>query len=208
MLRKLSLVDYILISIGLVSTGIGVRTMLEIPTVILSGWFLVIMYVSIALLLSLEFGALFCALTKFKINLLSATSIILTIACLGFYISEYRPTYTINIADNFTGEVKLFRSTLNNNKLSLNNYGVGYITDKTYRNGFRPIVIKNGRDITKECETIVKGNAVSAGINGSSYGPFSYVGFTIGGNTVDTIWTDLKKAIELKVIDTSIIMKK
>ena len=208
MLRKLSLVDYILILMGLVSAWLGVRTMLKIPTVILSGWFLVILFGGILLLLSFGLGALFSSLTKSKIHLLSSTSIIVTIVCLGFYISEYRQTYTINIADNFIGEVKLFRSTLNNNRLSLNKYGVGYITDKTYQKGFKPIVIKNGRDITKECKTIVQGNVASAGVDGSSFGPFSYVGFTVGDNTTDTLWTDLEKAIELKIIDTSIIIKK
>jgi hypothetical protein len=208
MLRKLSLVDYILILIGLVSASIGIRTMLEIPAVILPGWFLVILFGGILLLLSFGLGALLCSLTKSKIHILSATSIIVTIVCLGFYISEYRPTYTINVADNFIGEVKLFRSTLKNNRLSLNKYGVGYITDKTYRKGFRPVVIKNGRDITKECEGFVQGNVASAGFDGTSFGPFSYVGFTIGDNPADNIWTDLKNAIELKVIDTSIIMKK
>jgi hypothetical protein len=207
MLRKLSLVDYTLILIGLVSVWLGVRTMLETPTVILSGWFLVIMYGSILLLLSFGLGALINSLTKSKIHLLTAASIIVTIVCLAFYISEFRPTYKINVADNFIGEVKLFRSTLDNNRLSLNKYGVGYITDNAYRKGFRPVVYKNGKDITKECKTIVQGNVASAGVDGTSIGPFSYVGFTIGDNTADTIWTELKKAIEMKVIDTSIMKK-
>ncbi len=207
MLRKLSLVDYTLILTGLVSVWLGVRTMLEIPTVILPGWFVVIVYGSILLLMSFGLGALISSLTKLKIHLLSAASIIVTIVCLSFYIREYRPTCKIIVSDNFVGEVKLFHSTLDINRLILNKYGVGYINDNTYRKGFRPTVYKNGKDITKECKTIVQGSVASAGVDGTSVGPFSYVGFTIGENTADTIWTDLKKAIELKVFDTSIMKK-
>jgi len=207
MLRKLSLVDYTLILIGLISLVLGVRTMLEIPTVILSGWFLVIMYGSILLLIAFGLGALISSLTKYKIHLLSVASIIVTIVCLAFYISEFRPTYKIYVADNFTGEVKLFRSTLENNRLSLNNYGVGYITDKAYRQGFRPIVYQNGKDITKECKTIVQGNVAFAGVDGINFGPFSYVGFTIGDNSGDTLWTNLTKIIEMNILDTTIVKK-
>ena len=207
MLRKLSLVDYALILIGLISFLLGVRTMLEVSTVILSGWFLVIMYGSILLLIAFGLGALIRSLTKSKIHLLSGASLIVAIVCLAFYISKFRPTYKIYVADNFAGEVKLFRSTLDNNRLSLNNYGVGYITDKAYRQGFKPIVYQNGKDITKECETIVQGNLAFAGVDGKSFGPFSYVGFTIGDNSGDTLWNNLTKIIEMKIIDTTIMKK-
>ena len=207
MLRKLSLVDYALILIGLISFLLGVRTMLEVSTVILSGWFLVIMYGGILLLIAFGLGALIRSLTKSKIHLLSGASLIVAIICLAFYISEFRPTYKIYVADNFAGEVKLFRSTLDNNRLSLNNYGVGYITDKTYRQGFRPIVYQNDKDITKQCKTIVQGNLAFAGVDGKSFGPFSYVAFTIGDNSGDTLWNNLTKIIEMKIIDTTIMKK-
>jgi len=146
-------------------------------------------------------------LTKSKIHLLSGASLIVAIVCLAFYISKFRPTYKIYVADNFAGEVKLFRSTLDNNRLSLNNYGVGYITDKTYRQGFRPIVYQNDKDITKQCKTIVQGNLAFAGVDGKSFGPFSYVAFTIGDNSGDTLWNNLTKIIEMKIIDTTIMKK-
>ena len=57
---------------------------------------------------------------------------------------------------------------VSNNRLTLNKYGVGYITNNTYRKGFRPIVYKNGKDITKECKTIVQGSVASAGVDGTS----------------------------------------
>lgn len=205
MLRRLSFIDYILISVGLVSLYLGVRSMLEMPTLILSGWFLVIMYGGILLLVSFGLGRLISSLTKSKVHLLTAASLIVTIVCLAFYISEYRPTYKIHVPETFTGQVKLFHSTLEENNLTLNKYGVGYITDKAYRKGFKPVVYKNGKDITEQCENLGRGSVAYAGIDGTNIGPFSYVGFTVKENKVDTIWTDIKKAIEQKIIDTSII---
>ena len=207
MQQRLSFVDYTLISVGLVSLYLGVRTMLEIPTLILPGWFLVIMYGGILVLVSFGLGALISSLTKSKVHLLTATSLIVTIICLAFYIHEYRPTYKIYVPQTFTGEVKLFHSTLDDNNLSLNKYGVGYITDKAYRKGFKPVVYQNGKDITDECKNLGQGSVSFAGIDGTNLGPFSYVGFKIKDHEADTLWTDLKEVIERKMIDTSIIKK-
>lgn len=205
MIRKFSILDYCLILIGLISLGLGVQAMLKIPTLIFPAWFLVIMFGSILLLIAFGLGALIRSLTNSRVHLLAATSIIVSIVCLAFYVNEYRPAYTIYVADNFTGDIKLFRSKLDDNRLSLNKYGVGYITDKAYRKGFRPIVYRNGKDITKDCKTIVRGDLAFAGVDGTSFGPFSYVGFSLGDNINDTIWSDLNKVIEKKIIDTSII---
>src|SRR5690606_7072508 len=154
MLRKLSLIDYGLILIGLISLWLGVQTMLEIPTVILPSWFLVIMYGGILLLVAFGLGVVIASLTKSNVPLLTATSLIVTIVCSAFYISEYRPTYKIYVPDTFTGQVKLFHSMLQDNNLTLNKYGVGYITDKAYRKGFKPVVYKNGKDITEQCKNL------------------------------------------------------
>jgi hypothetical protein len=207
MRRRFSFIDYTLISVGLVSIYLGVRTMLEIPTLILPSWFLTIMFGAILLIVSFLFGALISSLSKLKVHLLTATSVVVTIVCLAFYINEYRPTCKIYVPDTFTGEVKLFHSTLANNNLSLNKYGVGYITDKAYRKGFKPVVYQNGKDITEECKNFGQGSVAFVGVDGTNLGPFSYVGFTIKNNTADTLWTDLKKVIEQKIIDTSIMKK-
>ena len=207
MRRRLSFVDYTLISVALVSLYLGVRTMLETPTVILPAWFLVIMYGGILLLVSFGLGALISSSTKSKVYFLTGTSFIVTTICLAFYLNEYRPTYKIYVPGSFTGEVKLFHSTLGDNKLSLNEYGVGYITTKAYREGFKPVVYQNGKNITEECRNHGQGSVAFAGVDGTNLGPFSYVGFTVKGNKTHTLWTDLKKAIELKIIDTSIIKK-
>jgi hypothetical protein len=119
-----------------------------------------------------------------------------------------RPTYKIIVPGNFHGQVKLFHSKLTDNQLVINQYGVGYITDETFQTGFKPRVYQNGRDITKECRDITFGNIMSAGIDGSTTGPFEYLGFTIPGKTVDSVWTkNMAELIGLGIIDTSKILK-
>lgn len=192
---------------GLASFILGIKTMLEVQTLILPAWTLVLMYGGVLMAVSFGLGALVSLLTRSKLHTLTASSLIISIACISFYISQFKPNYEIYVADNFQGEVKLFRSTLKRNMLNLSEYGVGYITDKEYRNGFRPTVYKNGKDITNECKNIIQGSLGFSGVDGQSLGPFSYIGFTIGDDKADTIWNTLTDVIERKIVDTSIILR-
>ena len=181
--------------------------MLQVQTLILPAWTLVLMYGGVLLAVSFGLGALASLLTRSKLKTLTASSLIISIACISFYISQFKPNYEIYVADNFQGEVKLFRSTLKRNRLKLSEYGVGYITDNEYRNGFRPTVYKNGKNITNQCKNVTLSSLGFSGVDGRSIGPFSYIGFTIGDNKPDTIWNSLTNVIECKIIDTSIILK-
>jgi hypothetical protein len=207
MQRKLHLIDYIIIFMGLASFLVAAKTMIEVPTLIIPGYMLFLLFGGILLLVSFGIGVLIRLLTNSKVHLLTAASSIIAIACISFCISQFRPHYKIFVADNFTGEVKLFRSTLKKNVLSLSQYGVGYITDEVYRNGFKPLVYQNGRNITNECSNLGQGSLAFASLDGKSIGHFSYVGFTIKDNSNDTLWTNLINVIKLKIIDTSIIKR-
>jgi hypothetical protein len=207
MRRKLTYTDYSFIAIGLVAFCLGVNTMLKIQTVILPSWFLAVMYGAVLVLISIGIAKVITLFTKSNFHILTAASIIVTLVCSAFYISEYRPSNRIYVPNNFSGQVKLFRSRLADNQLHLNQYGVGYITDRAYRKGFKPVIYQNGKDITDRCKNLSQGSLAFAGLDGTSLGPFSYVGFTIGDSRNDTIWNDLKKAIESKLIDTAIILK-
>jgi hypothetical protein len=207
MSRKLKNIDFLFILVGLLSLVLGTKTILQTQTIILPAWFLAFMYGGILVVLSLVLGFMASTALKFKIHLVTISSLIISVVCLVYYFKEFRPTYKIIVPDKYSGEIKLFRSTLGENQLSLNKFGVGYITDKAYRKGFKPEVYQNGQDITKSCKKPVQGSVAFAGLNGSTIGPFSYVGFMIPGNLPDTIWTDLNKAIALKAMDTSVIFK-
>lgn len=207
MRRKLKLIDYCLILLGLTSLILGIKTMLEVQTLILPTWTLALIYGGVLLAISFGLGILASWLTKSRLHMLTVTSMIISIVCISFYINQFKPSYDIYVPDNFQGEVKLFRSTLKRNRLTLSEYGVGYITDKEYQNGFKPTVYKNGKDITNECKNIVQGSLGFAGVDGISVGPFSYIGFTIGDNKAGTVWNPLPDAIERDMLDTSLILK-
>ena len=207
MFRKLKPIDFLFIIAAIISLALGIKTILQTQTIILPGWLLALIYGAILLILSFGFGFLFSSVLKIRIQSITVSSIIIATVCLIYYFKEFSPTYKIIVPEKYSGDVKLFRSTLTDNQLSLNKFGVGYITDKTYRNGFKPVIYQNGQEITKDCKNIGQGVVAFAGVDGYTLGPYVYFGFTIPGNSVDTIWRDLKKVLELKVIDTSIIMK-
>jgi len=79
--------------VGIMSTLVGIWTMLQIQTMFLSTWFLVGLYLTIALLLSLVVGWLTKKLLKSGWYTLTFTALITTAICLSFYISQYKPYY-------------------------------------------------------------------------------------------------------------------
>ncbi len=158
MTQKQRTIDIFLILLGLISLGLGVTTMLRTPTFSLPTWFLTTMYAGSLLIIAFGLGYLVSVLSKFKIRIITVASIIVSIVCLVYYFEQYKPTYKITVPEKFSGEVKLFRSTLAKDQLVLDKFGVGYITDKSYRKGFVPVIYQNGHDITKACENIMHGS--------------------------------------------------
>ena len=135
------------------------------------------------------------------------TSIILTITCLTFFTSEYRPTYTIKIPKDYVGEVKLFLSNSEENKLDINEFGIGYLNEKTYQKGFRPTIIKNGQDITEDIKGY--GSGAFATSQTDKY-ELEYMTFTIPLNEERENWDviGLDELIKKNAIDTTLLKKK
>ncbi len=135
------------------------------------------------------------------------TSIILTITCLTFFTSEYRPTYIITIPKDYVGDVKLFLSNSEENKLEIKEFGIGYLNEKTYKKGFRPIIIKNDQDITEDIKGY--GSGAFATSQTDKY-EFVYVSFTIPlkeeRENSDVIGCD--ELIRMNAIDTTLLKKK
>lgn len=201
---KNSKVQIIIILIGLSAIGVAVKTILHTRTVIMTPFSLVIIYLPLLLLVSLGLGLLIKKITKGTANILTYASIIATLFSITYIYSEYMPTSDIVIPANYSGNVRLFLSTEDTDDFNINSYGIGYISKDTYNNGFRPTVIKNGKNITKELTNISSGGSISfASVNGSSIGPYHYIQFTIPGHSQDTIDNDLQRLIEVKALDTT-----
>ena len=203
-MRKSKLQIAIVIT-GLLSTILGVRTMLQIPTMILAPWFLVGLYLPIVFFISLLAGVLTKALLKSGWHVLIFTSITMTVICFTFYISEYKPTYKIIIPDNYAGEVNLLVTDEKNNDFNINKFGIGYINQPTYKNGFHPIIIKGQQDISKEIHHYSTGSYATTSMSNVS---FNYVSFKIPGKHETPEIMSVDSLIALKAIDTARLRKK
>ncbi|MEO5642765.1 MAG: hypothetical protein ABIQ40_15585 [Bacteroidia bacterium] len=194
----------IIILIGVLAIGLAIKTMLHTRTVIMTPFSLVVIYVPLVLLVSFGLGLLIKKIIKGTAFTLTYTSIFATLISITYIYSEYMPTRDIVVPSNYSGNVRLFLSTENEDDFNINSYGIGYISKDTYHNGFRPTVIKNGKNITKDLTNFSSGGSISfAGVNGTSAGPYRYVQFTVPGQTQDTIGNDLQKLIEIKALDTT-----
>jgi hypothetical protein len=184
--------------IGLISTSIAIWTLLHTPTLILPPLFLIGLYLPIVFVFSLVIGFLIKKLLKSSWHTLTFTSLILSVICLSFYASQYKLSYEIIVPNNYVGEVKLILSNEKENDFKINNYGIGYISQTTYENGFQPTIIKNGEDITKEINGYMTNS--HSGIDLS----VDYMSFEIPGKIDSTsYYNDFDTLKKYRAIDTS-----
>lgn len=192
-------------TIGLISTAIGIWTILQTPTMILTPWFLVGLYLPIAFIISLVVGSLTKILLKSSWHTLTFTALIMTVICLTFYGSQYKPSYKIIIPETYVGEVKLLLSNETENDFKVNNFGIGYISKKTYDNGFRPIIIQHGQDISKQITGYSTGSYVTTSNSNLS---LHYLSFEMPGKVDSTFIIDFDSLLKLNAIDTIRLQRK
>ena len=193
---------------GLVGLLLGIWTMLRTPTLILPPWFLTLMILPILLGVSFLLGLATKYLIKNTWSKLTYTAIFTGLFCIAFYISEYVPTRTIIVADSFSGEVRLLLSKDDKDNFELNEYGIGYVSESTYRQGFRPKVVKAGKDITNDIiRSMTFGSLAHATIDGKVIGPYKYLSFRVPGQSTDTLPNDLPGLIKRNAIDTTRLIK-
>jgi hypothetical protein len=194
--------------VGLIGLLLGIWTMLIIPTLILPPWFLVLLFLPILLGVSFLIGLVAKYLIKNNWNRLTYTAIFIGLFCITFYISEYVPTRKIIVADSFSGEVRLLLSKDSRDNFELNEYGIGYVSESTYRQGFKPKVEKAGKDITNDIiRSLAFGSLVHGTIEGKVIGPYKYLSFRVPGQPTDSLTNDLLGLIEENAIDTTRLIK-
>jgi hypothetical protein len=197
----------VIIVLGLVALGMGIWTMLQIPTLILPPWYLVIIFLPFVLLISIGLGYQIKKVVKSKWHTMSFASIILTIICLTFYLSKYRKQVIITVPVDYAGEVRLFLSNNEENKLNINEFGIGYLNENTYENGFRPIIMKNEQDITE----FIKGYSIGEfTLSQLDNYRLEYLQFTVPKNN-ENEYSDaieLNELIKRNALDTALLKKK
>ena len=194
-----------IIVLCLISTSIGIWTMLQTPTVILPPWFLVAMFLPIAFLIALAIGFLVKIILNSGWHTMTFTSLVLTCICLIFYASQFKPSYKIVIPDSYIGEVRLLVSKEQQNDFNVNSYGIGYINYKSFKDGFRPIVIKGGYNISNQILGYSTGSYATT--SGSKLS-FDYLSFEIPGKKIASGLVDYDSLLKLKAIDTARLLRK
>ena len=192
-------------TIGLISTAIGIWTMLQTPTMILTPSFLVGLYLPITFIISLVIGFLIKALLKSSWHTLTFTALTMTVISLTFYINQYKPSYEIIIPETYVGTVKLLLSNESKNDFNINKFGIGYVCKKTYDNGFRPTIIQSGQDISKQIAGYSRGSYSTSSNSNLS---LDYFSFEIPGKVANTIEIDIDSLVKLKAIDTKRLRRK
>jgi hypothetical protein len=198
-------IQILIIILGLISTSLGIWTMLQIPTIILSPWSLVAIFLPLTLFIALLIGYLTKVMLNSGWHTMTFAALIMTGICLAFYARQFKPSYKIVVPDNYVGEVRLLVSHENQNDFEVNSFGIGYITQNLYKNGFRPKVIKGGLDISDHVSGYSTGSYETT--SGSKLS-FDYLSFEIPGKKEVTELIDFDSLVKLKAIDTARLRRK
>jgi hypothetical protein len=139
---------------GLLSVGLLTTLLIKLTNVpggmILSGLFLGGMMLVGIIVGCLIFSGLLRLIFK-RISFLTLLFITTTVSFLAFHYQLYSPTLTIIVPNGYTGEINLVLSNVDDNILTVDSNGIGYLTewtfDKTYS---RPIVKQtDGKNLDK-----------------------------------------------------------
>jgi hypothetical protein len=189
---------------GLISTGIGIWTILQTPTIILPAYFLVVLLLPIAFYVLLPLSVCTKTLLKSRWHTLTFTALFITITCVTFFASQYHYmlNYDIIIPDSYVSEVKLILSNDEKNEFKVNSYGIGYINQNTFTNGFNPTIIREGHNITNQITGYNTGEYVSDDLS------LKFVSFIIPRKKDSFPSIDFDSLIKLKAIDLKRVKRK
>ncbi|KIA92320.1 hypothetical protein OC25_16670 [Pedobacter kyungheensis] len=195
----------IIIVLGVLSLCLGVWQMMQTATMILSPWFLILFYSFITICVSFVLGYLLKKILKSTWYNVTFASMFIMLACITFYVTQYKSTYEIVVPNNYTGEVKLFLSNEDGNDFIINQYGIGYIDENTFKDGFNPKVIKKNVDITKQIKQYNRGAFATTQKSKYSY---EYLSFSVSGKVEDIDERDISELIKIKAVDTNRLYRK
>lgn len=190
----------VILALGIFSLCVGIWQMLQTKTMILPSWFLLLLSLPCTLLVSFGLGMLVKKILNSKWRALTFASIFVIIFSSIFYISEYRPVYTVVIPEGYVGEVRLLVSNEKENDFFINNYGIGYIDRKTFDEGFYPKIIKGDNEITKQVKEYSKGALATT--PGDIYS-YEYLSFFVPAKGESVEDKDIEELIKIKAIDTT-----
>lgn len=156
---------------GLLSVGL-LTTLLFKLTYVPGGMILSGLFLGAMLIVGIIIGCLILTgvlkLILKKTSFLTIFSITTTISFLVFHYQLYSPTLTIIVPNGYKGEINLVLSNADENMLTVDSNGIGYLTEWTFNKTYsRPIVKQlDGKDLDN---------------NLVGFNPSSFFGTSIGG---------------------------
>ncbi|MBP0611845.1 hypothetical protein J8J42_02150 [Chryseobacterium sp. cx-311] len=176
---------------GLLSVGLLTTLLIKLTNVpggmILSGLFLGGMMIVGIIIGCLILSGLLRLIFK-KTSFLTILAITTTISFLAFHCQLYSPTLTIIVPNGYKGEINLVLSNADENMLTVDSNGIGYLTEWTFNKTYsRPIVKQvDGKDLDK---------------NLVGFNPSTFFGTSIGGgNSI--------KSLSFEIVPDSLIGQK
>lgn len=139
---------------GVLSVGLLTTLLFKLTTVpggmILSGLFLGGMYIVGIIIACLILSGLLKLFFK-KTSYLTLIFITTSISFLAFHYQLYSPTLTIIVPNDYKGKVNLVLSNVDDNILTVDSNGIGYLNKWTYNKTYtKPHVRQvNGKDLNK-----------------------------------------------------------
>ncbi len=163
---------------GILSVGLFTTLLIKLTNVpggiILSGLFLGGMMIVGIVLGCLVLTGLLKLIFK-KTSFLTILFVTITISFLVFHYQLYSPTLTIKVPNGYKGEINLVLSTVEDNVLTVDSNGIGYLTEWTFNKTYsRPIVEQiDGKNLDK---------------NLVGFNPLAFFGKSIGdGNSIRSL---------------------
>src|SRR5690606_9345269 len=139
---------------GLLSVGLLTTLLFKLTTVpggmILSGLFLGGMCIVGIIIVCLILSGLLKLIFK-KTSYLTLIFITTSISFLAFHYQLYSPTLTIIVPNDYKGEINLVSSNANDNILTVDSNGIGYLNKWTFNKTYtRPNVVQlDGKNLDK-----------------------------------------------------------
>lgn len=141
---------------GLISTFLFIGLIYKLTTIpggmILPGYFLGGMTLIGVIIVSLILTAIAKRIFK-SFTFLTLFAITTTIAFIGFHYYLYSPTLKIIVPNGYTGKINLVLSNVDDNVLTIDNNGIGYLNKWTFEKTFsKPIVRQmDGQNLDSNC---------------------------------------------------------
>lgn len=176
---------------GLLSVGLLIILIVKLTNVpggmILSGVFLGGMMIGGIIIGCILVSGILKLILK-KISFLTILFITTTISFLAFHYQLYSPTLTIVVPNGYRGEINLVLANVDDNILTVDSNGIGYLTEWTFNKTYSKPIVKqvDGKDLDN---------------NLVGFNPSTFFGTSIGGgNSI--------KSLSFEIVPDSLIGQK